>query len=262
MSRNSSPIKRKRRENKALELEKLLSIIDKGHEVRRKVLQSSNRALKKLLVDDDTNHAAMYLANICVELDSKFGVGSTLCLDWMLEHYMAIEFERRVYPWFIEIYEALKGNNYIERNKFDYFSDCEAFYIPHESKKIVVMGSWWKYGGTKSLSIDNLDNGLFSKFYVRKIWKRTRRNCINTIDQATLSLYKELDFSMKFNEEHQFYGDCRDNGHVMTYEKRMDNDSKCDKVIWDLNVHTQWFFEVNSLWTQLVSDSDSGPTVP
>ncbi len=233
------------------ELNKLSALIDKQCKHRSKVLQSSTRALKRLQTDNDTNKAAIYLANICVELDDKFGVGSTLCLNWMLEHYMVMEFERRIYPRFLEIWEALRNGGYTYKNQYNYF-DAEAFYIPHEAKSIIVMGSWWKYGGTKSLVIDDL-GCIFNKFYVRKIWKRTRMNCIDNIDRPTLSFYRKFNFVMSHDSHSTVYADCRDNGHVLTYVRGLVNNSKCDSVIWNLNDHIQWFFQVNSLWDQLVN---------
>lgn len=242
-----------------LELEKALAMM-KNRDVRlEKIMKASDRALKKLSSKELLDEPAAYLANICVELDAEYGIGTTLCLDWMLEQYIAMEFERRVHPWFIELWQALVDGKHTQQNQFEYFSDCEAFHIPHESKRIVVMGSWWKYGGTKVIAIDDTDNenSLFSNFYVRTIWKKSRRDCIGTVDHPTLSCYRKRKFEMKYINEPRWYGDCRDPGHIMTYEN-MFGKGKCEKTIWDLKAPLRWFFDVNSLWTQLVRDPDDG----
>ena len=240
------------------QLAQLRAHLDKRDVNKKRVMASSNRALKMLQADGLLDEPAMYLANICAELDAQYGVGSTLCLDWMLDRYVAMEFERRVHPWFIEIWEALKAGGHTHRNQFEYHADAEAFYIPHETKRLVVMGSWWKYGGSKVLVIDNTaDERHWQKLYVRRIWRRTKLSCGRYMEQPTLSYYRKHDFVMG-GDDGCFYGDSRDRGHIMTYEKLMSQDGNCDKVIWDLQAPIRWFFNVNSLWTQLVGDPAGG----
>lgn len=235
------------------QLDNLRKELRKKEVLREDIMIDSNLALKKLSNGNLLTEPAEYLANICVELDVKYDVGSTLTLDWFLEQYIAMEFERRVYKLFVEAWKILKERNHTYKNQYEYFSDAEAFYIPHETKRIIVMGSWWSYGGSKVLVIDDTETRLFKKFYVRRIWKKTKL-CYDSIEQPTLAYYRKRNFDMGYGKNQCFYGDCRDPGHIMTYDNSFIGHSKCDKVIWDLIGPIRWFFNVNTLWTQLMED--------
>ncbi len=239
------------------ELSKMTKQLDDRQAMEDKIMASSNRTLKRLSHKSLLDEPAKFLANICVELDAEYGVGTTLALDWMLDNYVAMEFERRAYPWFIDIWQALKDGKHTVKNQFDYSDGYEAFYIPHKTMKIVVMGSWWKYSGSKVLVMDNPGHdGYFRKFSVRKIWKRLSQTKWS-VERPTLAHWRKKDFKLK-------YGDCRDPGHIMTYEKMSPaHAGKCDHVIWDLNEPIRWFFDVNILWTCLCfPEHDSGLTNP
>ena len=94
---------------------------------RQKIMEMSSRALSALRKFDTTDEDSMYLANICVEMDAKYDFGSHLTLDWLVDHYIAMEFERRVEPKLIEIYEALKAGGHNSRDRFEHFDDRIAY---------------------------------------------------------------------------------------------------------------------------------------
>ena len=68
-------------------------------------------------ITTDFNHKAMFLGDMCQLLDEKFGVGSTLGLDWLVDHYLAFEFERNVYPLVKEIHQLLRDKKHHYQNK-------------------------------------------------------------------------------------------------------------------------------------------------
>jgi hypothetical protein len=212
----------------------------------------------QLAVTDDTDLEAEFLARICQDIDQRFGLGSQLGLEWMLDHYMALEFERQAYPWVKEIHQYLVDNGHHARNKLEYFNDCEAFYIDPE-RVVLVCGSYYHLD-PRYLVIDEpgveLVGGIdqWHSFYVRQIWQRTKLNCINSVEQPTLTHYRRRGFKLRgYCEKDRFrtYGDARDGGHVLSYE-RMLGRAKCDHVIWDVNAPMRFFFEVNTLHAQTV----------
>jgi len=178
-------------------------------------------------------------------------------LKIVLDHYIAFDFERNVYPLVTQIYWMLRNADHHYQNKYDYFNGAEAYYVPHKTKKIYVCGQPCHDRPTY-LVIDDLGDGFCGDFYVRQIWPKTKLDCIGGVKNPTLSLYRKHDFNLSHTESKGvFYGDCRDDGHVLSY-KRFNflgrDHGKCDHTIWDLNAPLHWFFECNSLHTQLIEE--------
>lgn len=233
-------------------LKELDSLVDADAAKRQKCLASAKRASARLKKDGDTDHQAEYLANICSDMDDRFELGSQLCLEWMLDHYMALEFER-AYVCLKAIKTHLVEHGHTERNKLEYFNDSEAFSIDRGGKLTLVFGK--HYSDTpRYLVIDNLSYASH-RCYVRHVWRRTKLNCIGVVEQPTLKHYKDSSFDVRLTKGplQQAFGDARDPGHVLSYEK-MFGRGKCDKVIWGIGSHTSFFFEVNTLWTQTVGE--------
>lgn len=231
-------------------LKELDLMVDADAAKRQKCLTSAKRASARLKKDGTTDHQAEYLAHICSDMDDRFGLGGQLCLEWTLDYYMALQFDK-AYVWLKEIKTHLVENGHTERNKLEYFNDSEAFSIDRGGKLTLVFGKHYP-DEPRYLVIDDVSL-IGHCCYVRKVWRRTKLNCIGMVEQPTLKHYRDLGFDMHYSDGASFriYGDCRDNGHVLTYE-RMHGRGKCDKVIWDVGAHTWFFFEVNILWSQTV----------
>jgi len=202
------------------------------------VMIRSNRELKRLSDDRLLQEPAKYLANICVELDTKYDVGITLALNWMLDAYFEMEFERRVRKWLTEIYDALKASGATEKNSVELFKGL-AFYVPHNEKMIFVHD--WD-GSSGYLVVVEKHPG---NVYVRRIWNKLRRQ-YGFLNKLTLAHYRKKDFS-------QHYSDCRDKGHVFTTKMF----GGVDHVIWDIGTPMSWFMAINSVWTELVNVEES-----
>ena len=203
------------------------------------------------LTELNTDAKSYKLADICVEGDVQFGLGSTLTLDWLIDNYVAMEYERRVEPKLLYIYEKLKTWDHTDRCKFQHFNDMEAYWIPHDSLQVMVMGKTY---GPRYLVIRKEQAFTMTKWtstHVRMIWPRTRRNCINNVDQPTLSYYKDRDFDMSFGNDGCLYGDSRDPGHILTFENYGGIGKGCDHAHWDLAKTTRWFFDVGCLHTNI-----------
>ena len=233
--------------DKSLELE--LRTHNKWKAERDKVLEKimtrSNRELKRLSDDKLLSEPAQYLANICVELDAGYGVGTTLTLNWMLDHYFEMEFERRVRAWLTEIYDALKAGGATEKNPVDLFKGL-AFCVPHKEKMIFVHDWDGLSGYLVIVEKPILGYSAFSKehlgdVYVRRIWKKLGRQ-YGFLHKLTLAYYRKKDFSPR-------YCDCRDKGHVFTTKFLVG----VDHAIWDINVPMSWFMAINGVWTALVN---------
>ena len=242
------------------EMEKMYADVERRKVERANTLKFSNDVLADLgETTTDFNLKTMFLGNMAAKLDEKFGVGSTLGLDWMVDHYLAFEFERNVYPWVGEIYNMLKAKKHHYQNKREYFNDSEAYYIPHKEKQICVFGSWYSDRPTY-LVIDDKSE-YHHKFYVRQIWPRLKANSWS-VEQPTLAYYRKYDFKLGFADDSISYGDCRDVGHIFTYEHMGllnddDGHGKCDHAMWTLQESIRWFFEVNTLHTQLKEDDEA-----
>lgn len=216
------------------ELDALTARIAKADVVLEEVMTRSNEELKRLCVDEMLAEPAKYLANICVELDTRYPVGITQTLDWMLDNYFEMEFERRVRGWIAEIHGALKNGNHTGKNSIELFKG-HAFYVPHDKKTIFVHD-----GGDEPWQYLVIEDELGSVF-VRKIWKRLGYK-FGFLDQPTLAYYRKEDFV-------PVYGDCRDNGHVFTIRPL----EGVGYVIWDIGIPMRWFMAMNSTWTELVN---------
>jgi len=226
------------------ELAEMLRQIADRDGVLKKVMVRSNRELNRLRAGEMLGEPAKYIANICVELDAEYGVGTTLTLDWMLDSYFEMEFDRRVRRLLPEIHAALKAGNYTEKNPDSHFRGL-AFYVPHDDKTIFVHG-----GGDESWRYLVIFDKL-GYVYVRKIWNRLGRNCIGNVDRPTLAFYRKQNFAPwdASPRASGFYGDCRDEGHVFTTQFLQG----VAHVIWNIGIPMSWFMEVNSTWTEMVN---------
>ena len=220
------------------------------HKARRKAtLKYADGVSKRLTVasGDDTSVEAEFLAKICHQIDHAIepAGGPGLCLEWMLDHYVAMIFKKN-HDKMKETYELLVSRGHTERNKFSYFNLKEAFYIPDPGKNermIFVMGNSCDRESRNLVVLSN--KSIFTDepaCHVREVWRRTRLDCIGGIDRPTLTWYKEHDFEGE-------YRDARDRGHVLTIGGVIR--SQADKVIWDVSKPLWWFFYMNSLWKQI-----------
>ena len=226
------------------DLAEFMANSDERGERLKKVMTRSNRELK--LLDDDRllDEPAKYLANICVELDAKFDVGITLSLDWMLNQYFEMEFERRVRVWLTEIYDVLKDGGATKKNPVKLFNGF-AFYVPHKEKLVFVHEWDGSCGYLVIVEKSILSSEHLGNVFVRMIWNRLGRQ-YGFIHKPTLAYYRKKDFSTQ-------YGDCRDNGHVFTTKFLQG----VDHVIWDINAPMRWFMAINSIWTALINVESS-----
>lgn len=119
---------------------KLDQMVEDDEQLRKRILAYAMRVISKLRRDGEhnTSNHAEFLATICNECDVVYGLGSQLCLEWMLDFYMAMEF-KRAYSRLYQIWEFLVQNGYRERNKLEYFNDSEAFFVDDE-RLICVFG--------------------------------------------------------------------------------------------------------------------------
>ncbi len=212
----------------------------------------------QLQLENDPMCAAKFLAQVCDSQDEKYGLGSQLCLEWMLEQYMALEFER-AYPWIQQIHKFLVDGEHSIRNKFEYFNDSEAYFIDHP-QMVMVWGKTYQ-DEPRFLLMDRISPKgtdpyyARQRFWVRQIWRQTRKKH-GFIQQPTLKHYREKGFDLGYKEGDNrkldlltTYGDFRDVGHVLSYE-RMTGRKSCEGAISFLPRSVEFFFEVNTLWCQ------------
>lgn len=232
------------------ELERLSAHLEERQTRRRACQSYAKRVTKNLARDDDTMLHAEFVAAVCNEFDTDYGLGIQLCLEWALDCYMGIEF-KRAYPWLRQIWEHLVEGGHDIRNKLDYFNDCEAFFVDAE-RLILVFGKHYR-NSPRYLVIDEPKHILdWHRCYVRRIWRRTKLDCIGGVEHPTLRHYRDVGFSMGFSDGPlRIYGDARDRGHVLTFRDEF-GPAQCDKVIWNINNPLGFFFEINTLWTQTV----------
>lgn len=156
-----------------------------------------------------------------------------------------------------QIRDLLRNGRHTQRNKYEYFNDCEAFYVEHPKIKVCVFGKTW-HNKFRYLVMDMNNVPSFHQLYIRKIWRRLKKNY--SIEHPTLATYRVMEFEPSYkNGGHPFYGDARDPGHVLTYNRFMLSHAKCDKTLWDLNAPLWFFFEVNTLLTQLTEQDSHTP---
>lgn len=225
--------------------------LDKRDALRRRAMVQAEKVSAELQTSYGADHSAAFLGKVLYDQDEQYGLGAVLCLEWTLDNFMAHAFEK-AYPLLLEIHEFLVKNEHGERNKREYFNDRKAFFVCKD-RPICVLGS--RHRDTpRYLWIDDLKklgDWTTHRSYVRKIWLRTKMDCIGGVAEPVLHHYRENNFDMSYRDvPFRIYGDARDQGHVLTYEKMFDQ-ARCDKVIWDVNAPLQFLFEVNTLHTQL-----------
>jgi len=234
-----------------LDLRQEVANWDKEREKSRHLAWQVNAQMLEVTTNTDAH--AEILALLCHERDKVYGFGGQLCLEWMLNHYIAMEFEA-AYSFLIDIWKALINGNHHERNKAEYFNDGEAFYCSKEGM-VIVFGKRHP-DVARYLVIDKFTNlgageDPWHDCYVRKVWRKTGYDSIKLKEQPTLKFYRDRAFNMGYMSDHIIYGDARDPGHVLTYENKFGR-AKCDKVIWNIREPLSFFFEVEALWDQLV----------
>ena len=225
------------------EIEDIHAFLGKRDKERARVLKYAIRARRT--VGKDPDHTAAFLAKVCHDHDKQYGSGSYLALEWMLDHFMYLEWQRHR-PLFLEIMSRLK--DYSRQRPFEYFNDAEAFSVPAKNKRVLVCGKYADDGSIGYLVIETIpiESPLMPELWhrpevrVRRIWPRLGRNCIGVVDRPTLGWYRRHGFEGK-------YGDARDPGHVLT----CDRFGKADKTIWKIHAPQWFFFEINTLHTQL-----------
>jgi hypothetical protein len=246
-----------------LEYEKFQRRMEAQEKKRKHWMSRAEALAGELKLLDDTSIAAEFLANVCHPQDEKYGLGSQLCLEWMLEQYMAREVEK-AYPWIQQIHKYLVDNGHSNRNKLEYFNDCEAYFLK-EDRIVMVFGKFYRddfrYLVTDKLCLNELPDHLNIDFFrhqlhVRKVWRRTGKSKYGSVFHPTVSHYSPCDFDLSEYSEHNdfhIYGDLRDIGHVLSYEKAYGK-SKCDGAAGFIPETIRFLFEVNTLWTQTVGE--------
>ena len=236
----------------AAELAKITARLEEDEARLARVMVRAEEVSAELRASDDTNHSAEFLGKVLYDQDEMFGVGTVLCLEWTLDRFMAHAFEK-AYPLLIEVHEHLVKNGHGERNKREYFNDSEAFFV-REDGPVCVFGRTYR-DAPRYLWIDRRDevfDSTWHRSYVRRIWQQTKLDCLGGVAEPVLRHYREVDFEMKFSDGPlRIYGDARDQGHVLTYEKTHGR-ARCDKVIWDVNAPLHFLFDVNTLHSQLI----------
>jgi hypothetical protein len=226
-----------------------------GYEPCRAYARRVQVKLEKIAPDHTDAHAE-FLAGICSNFDDQYGLGTQLCLEWFVDHYVAREFER-AYPWLREIWQFLIDGGHDHRNKLEYFKDAEAFFVD-KTRLVCVFGTQY-HRDPRYLVIYN-EHGHVLKYphrecYVRHIWRKTKFDCIGSVVQPTLKHYRDVGFELRYHDGPlRIYGDCRDEGHIFTYKSDFGK-AKCDHAMWHLNEALRFFFEVNTLWTQTVGET-------
>ena len=234
------------------ELARVSMLLDKQDTIRTKSIDYMHQVASRLeeKTEDDTNIYAEAIGRIIAKYDDrKFGLGGGwLCLEWFLDYYVAWTLENNVFDKLVQIREMLHDGKYTQRNKYEYFNDCEAFYIKHSTLSLCVFGKSW-HSEPRYLVID-VDSPSQHRLYVRRVWRKLKKGY--AIEQPTLTTYRTIKYEPSFSRAgYPFFGDARDPGHVLTYTKFMTMKGQCDKTLWDLNAPLWFFFEVNSLWTQI-----------
>jgi len=237
---------------KLREYEREYAKAEKVHASAQRLAKQMREKLNRLAAKSDavigTDLQAAFLAHSCFGSDEHFGAGSRLTLEWMLDRYIYLEFDSAL-ERFKDTYEFLVENQHASRNTFEYHNDSEAFYIPTDDERMVLVHGSRYSQDPRYLAVYDPPRyeGSHHGFWVRKVWRRTGGKWKDK--RLTLGFYKSINYMKEHYTEsngQRCYRDARDPGHVVT----IDRDSKADKVIWDLDTALWYFFYLNSLWCQ------------
>ena len=92
-------------------LDALFERLEQADILREGWLKQAEEIATRLSSEGETDIAAEFLGRLCNSQDVRFGLGSQLCLEWMLDHYVAKEFDR-AYPWILDIWKYLIENGH------------------------------------------------------------------------------------------------------------------------------------------------------
>ncbi len=185
----------------------------------------------------------------------KWSCGEYLGIEWALEHFWAAEVERHI-PRLLEIHNLLEERNHTQKNPFTYNDmDYNIFYIKNDwikNQKWIkdVEGEGIDYfknimvfdqQGYGQLVIHKKDY-FHEKINAVRIWPRTTKRYGFT-DKRSLNYYRNKKWKLE-------YGDCRDKGYILSYEK-MFNNSKVDRAFNHFSEVSNWLWFVARTYENL-----------
>jgi len=190
---------------------------------------------------NDTDIWSSAIAQIFIEVEDDMGSRRgcrNLLLRWTLEKLTGMMIMKAL-PDIHNVYQMLKSLRYTENDPLVFNDlDNKAWWIPAENKKVFVMQSQCRF---KLVIIDS--NLIMDRIHVRRLWYKWDEERNSGCKFRTLKWFKD-------NNWKPTYGDCRDEGYVLSYEC-MTYGTKTNKGKVDRGNHyePQQFLD-DILWTQ------------
>ncbi len=199
---------------------------------------------------NDTHHWAIAIAQMLIGVEDDKGSRHgcrDLLMQWMLEHYTGMLVMKAMLD-IHNVHDTLRGFQYTQTDPLIFNDlDNEAWWIPAEGKKVFVMQSQCRL---KLVIMDS--NLIMDKVHVRRLWYKFDEG-----RNSELSKFKTL----KWFKDHDWepgYGDCRDDGYVLSYERMTygKGEKQAGKVDRGNHYEPQQFLD-DIRWTSLALDEQT-----
>ena len=190
----------------------------------------------------NTNLWAAAIAQILISVEDDTGTRHgcrNLLLQWVLERFTGL-LVMDAMPDIHDVYDNLKSLKYTANDRLIFNDlDNKAWWIPVDNKKVFVMQSQARL---KLVIIDS--NSIMDELHVRRLWYK--------YDEGRSAGWHKFQ-TLKWFREHDWkptYGDCRDEGYVLSY-KRMNFGKRKEHGTVDRGNHyePQQFMD-DIRWTQ------------
>lgn len=201
-------------------------------------------------LDFETSPASDALAEILNQFVHRdWDSGGYLCIEWAMERFWGLQFQEQ-YMMFVELHNELERrchqcrHNALVWNDLDWSAWIEPVKKDKDGNKTRLAFVLDSQGRSILFVIDRHTIGeLYKKtqIHVRNLANRTRHlpGCEKRyIELPSLVWYRNRRFEMK-------YGDCRDNGYILSYTKQLGTVS-IDRAYDHLSdiAHVVWFAQM------------------
>ena len=159
----------------------------------------------------DTNLWASAIAQILISVEDDMGTRHgcrSLLLQWMLERFTGF-LVMEAMPDIHDVYDKLKSLRYTANDPLIFNDlDNKAWWIPVDNKKVFVMQTQCRL---KLVIIDS--NSIMEEVHVRRLWYKHDEG-----RSGGLQKFQTLKWFSKRGWK-PLYGDCRDEGYVLSYKR-------------------------------------------
>lgn len=194
-----------------------------------------------------------FIGNKIGDYCNRDDIDSFHSLDKIVERAISKKVDKKIAPVIDATINYLIANNHTKNNPLKLHNGF-AYYIKTKPQKeshkknVIVFGS--DYNDEPNFILIQDVNIIRKRIFIREIWARGKTKDGYT-SKPSVKYYRDADFNMSYSNSDpvrpNIYGDCRDIGHVLSYEVGIDlednieNDGTCDSPLFYIPQMTHAF---------------------